>query len=75
MTNNNNKNEERSEEDVRREIDQIISEIKPSLGDLSRVKGDRFYQIRNDLNDKEEEFSNEELVEMLDELNQMKLSI
>jgi len=71
--NNNNKNEERSEEDVRREIDQIISEI-----DLHRLTTDhlvRFGQIKKELEDEEEELSNEEMLEMLDELNHMKLSI
>jgi len=73
---NNKKNEERSEEDVRREIDQIISEILDgSVRQLTRDQGRRFYQIQDDLEDEEEELSNEELLEMLDELNQMKLSI
>ena len=73
LTNNNNKkNEERSEEDMRREIDQIISEITPNLGELARDQGRRLYQIQDELEDEEEELSNEELLEMLDELNQMK---
>ena len=77
LTNNNNnkKNEERSEEDVRREIDQIISEIIPNLGELTRDERRKFVRIEDDLEDEEEELSNEELLEMLDELNQMKLSI
>ena len=68
---NNKKNEERSEEDVRREIDQIISEI-----DMHNLDEEQLcdYAILN-RRFKREELSNEELLEMLDELNQMKLSI
>ena len=73
LTNNNNNNEERSEEDVRREIDQIISKI--DLNSLTRDQGKRFCKLQDVLEDEEEELSNEELLEMLDELNQMKLSI
>jgi len=72
---NNDKNEERSEEDVRGEIDQIISEITLLLPQLTRDQRKRFTKIQDELEDEEEELSNEELLEMLDELNQMKLSI
>ena len=76
LTNNKKIEEERSEEDVKREIDQIISEISEiSMDSLTRDQGKRFYKIQDELEDEEEELSNEELLEMLDELNQMKLSI
>jgi len=52
---------------VRREIDQIISEIFSTMHQLTRDQR-RFVRIEDDLED-------EELLEMLDELNQMKLSI
>jgi len=71
----NKKNEERSEEDVRREIDQIISEIFPFLQQLTRDQIMRFCKLQDELEDEEGKLSNEELLEMLDELNQMKLSI
>jgi len=70
-TSNNNKNEERSEEDVRREIDQIISEIDTHKLDEEQLVDYASLNRRF----KREELSNEELLEMLDELNQMKLSI
>jgi len=42
---------------------------------LTRDQTRRFLDIQDELEDEEEELSNEELLEMLDELNQMKLSI
>ena len=58
---------------MRREIDKIISEI--DLNSLPRDQTRRFLDIQDDLEDEEEELSNEDLLEMLDELNQLKLSI